>query len=339
MQPVGLTRAGVVLPITGFLRRIGAPVERLLAQSGLPPWILDEPEALIPTMTTARLLTHAARVEGIENIGLLSGQEASIETLGIFGRLIRRSRTVGEALETIVRYHPAFSSNGRMWLSADGDHVEVCNAIDNGFDDGWEQVSHYSLMLMLGIIRLGADPTWRPAAIKLQTTESAVLRDVEALCTTRVEFAQPATTVVLPRALLAAPLRRPPVDLELPEGIESWSASGPDHNFAGSVVQVIEMLSWDSYPSIHRTADILGVSVRTLQRHLAAAGCTHESLVGQARFATAASLLEETNSKILDIALDLGYSDHAHFTRAFRRWSGHSPQEYRRAYRANHHDA
>src|SRR5438093_5743327 len=57
---------------------------------------------------------------------------------------------------------------------------------------------------------------------------------------------------------------------------------------------------------------------------------THELLVGRARFATAAGVLEETDTKILDTALDLGYSDHAHFTRAFRRWADCSPQEYRR---------
>jgi AraC-like DNA-binding protein len=98
-------------------------------------------------------------------------------------------------------------------------------------------------------------------------------------------------------------------------------------------VQVVEMLSWNGYPSIEQTARVLGTSVRTLQRHLAAAGCTHEAVVGRARFAAAASLLEETDTKILDIALDLGYSDHAHFTRAFRRWAGCSPQEYRRRHR------
>jgi AraC-like DNA-binding protein len=70
--------------------------------------------------------------------------------------------------------------------------------------------------------------------------------------------------------------------------------------------------------------------VRTLQRQLAEAGITHEALVGRARYATAAAVLEETDLKILEIALDLGYSDHAHFTRAFRRWAGCSPQEYRR---------
>jgi AraC-like DNA-binding protein len=71
------------------------------------------------------------------------------------------------------------------------------------------------------------------------------------------------------------------------------------------------------------------MSVRTLQRGLAAAGVSHEVLVAQTRFATAAAVLEQTNAKILDLALDLGYSDHANFTRAFRRWAGCSPQEYR----------
>ena len=76
------------------------------------------------------------------------------------------------------------------------------------------------------------------------------------------------------------------------------------------------------------------MSVRTLQRRLAAAGVSHEVLVAQTRFATAAAVLEQTNAKILDLALDLGYSDHANFTRAFRRWAGCSPQEYRRETRA-----
>jgi AraC-like DNA-binding protein len=54
------------------------------------------------------------------------------------------------------------------------------------------------------------------------------------------------------------------------------------------------------------------------------------SLVARARFATAASLLEETDTKILDIALDLGYSDHATSRGRFRRWAGCSPQQFRR---------
>jgi AraC-like DNA-binding protein len=71
------------------------------------------------------------------------------------------------------------------------------------------------------------------------------------------------------------------------------------------------------------------MSVRTLQRRLAQAGASHNVLVAQARFATAAVVLERPDAKILELALDLGYSDHANFTRAFRRWAGCAPREFR----------
>jgi AraC-like DNA-binding protein len=77
------------------------------------------------------------------------------------------------------------------------------------------------------------------------------------------------------------------------------------------------------------TAEFVGMSVRTLQRRLAQAGTSHHMLVARARFATAAAVLERTDAKILELALDLGYSDHANFTRAFRHWAGCAPREYR----------
>jgi AraC-like DNA-binding protein len=136
--------------------------------------------------------------------------------------------------------------------------------------------------------------------------------------------------IAVPRALLAAPL--PPLSgIEVPSDVvKKWKSSAPARDFARSIRQAVETLSCgEEYPSIGQTADFVGMSVRTLQRGLAAAGLSHEVIVAQTRFATAAAVLERTNAKILDLALDLGYSDHANFTRAFRRWAGCSPQEYR----------
>jgi len=331
MDRIGLTRASVLAPAVTFLRRRQAPLEQLLVKASLPAWAIDDPDRLIPTSVVARLLTHAARAERLETFGILAGQAAGIETLGTYGRLIRRSRTLGDALDATVRYHPTFSSNGRMWLVRRGDDVELCQAFSARYDREWEQASHYILTLMLSIVRLAAGPTWRPAEVRFQTGEAPAVRAVDALSAARVAFAQRSTAIVLPKALLREPLKPPMLDIEISrETIEAWRASAPPTTFTESVGHVVEMLSWQGYPDIVVTADILGMSVRTLQRHLAAVGLTHESLVGRARFATAASLLEETDTKILDIALDLGYSDHAHFTRAFHRWAGCSPQEFRR---------
>ncbi len=124
MPLMGLTRAGIISPIVAFLERVGAPVERLLARAGAPAWARTDPEMRIPTSSTVRLLAQAARAQGIENLGLLSGQEARIESLGIFGRLIRLSATVGEALEEVVHDNPIFSSDGQVWLRPRGEHVE-----------------------------------------------------------------------------------------------------------------------------------------------------------------------------------------------------------------------
>jgi AraC-like DNA-binding protein len=334
MALIGLTRAGVISPIVAFLERVGAPVEELLVRANIPEWARNDPEMLIATSSTARLLADGARTLGIENLGLLAGQEARIESLGVFGRLIRRAPTVGEALREVVGDHPMFSSNGRMWLHPRGEQVEFCQAFANKFDksdDGWQQANHYILMLMLGIVRLGGDSTWRPAEVQLQTGESAALRDAKPLGAARLTFGQPATSITLPPTLLRRRIPPPDGDLEIPgDGIDAWKTSAPARDFVASVVQAVEVLSWEGYPHIHLTAEFLGMSVRTLQRHLAAAGFTHDLLVGRARFATATALLDETDTKILDIALDLGYSDHAHFTRAFRQWAGCSPQEYRR---------
>ena len=122
----------------------------------------------------------------------------------------------------------------------------------------------------------------------------------------------------------------PPATETPSEVLDERQSSAPVPDFVTSIRQAVETLSrGDDYPSVQQTAEFVGISVRTLQRGLAAGGVSHEALVAQTRFAAAAVLLERANGTILDIALSLGYSDQANFTRAFRRWAGCSPREYR----------
>jgi len=223
-----------------------------------------------------------------------------------------------------------------MWVDSQGEQVRVCLAFTACFDGDWQQADHYVLMLILGLLRLGAGATWRPAAVQLQTIECDAVSNFEPLSTARINFAQPVTAVTFPRMLLDATLQPPRGDAgALDQGVDAWQASAPADDFIGSIFQVIQTLSRDGYPNTQQTADVLGLGVRSFQRHLASAGVTHEALVRRVRLATAVALLKETNARVLDIALDLGYSDHAHFTRAFRRWTGRSPQDFRRQYQAS----
>jgi len=72
----------------------------------------------------------------------------------------------------------------------------------------------------------------------------------------------------------------------------------------------------------------LHTSVRPLQRRLSAAGLTFTDLVDEIRRSAAIELVQAGTLTRLQIALMLGYSEQAHFTRAFRRWTGASPRQY-----------
>ena len=332
MTYVPLTRVSMILPTVDFLHRAGASVDRLLAMAHLPPWITTDSEMLVPSQSSTRLRGLAARVLAMPNLGLDVGERTAAEPSGLFGTLRRRAPTLGAMLQAAVRYSPMLSSRGRLRLRVAGDLVELTKTLTVALDPrdfASQQEDQFVLGLMIGVVRLAAGPSWQPAEVHLQTDEAPALRDAGSLGSAHVTFRQPATMIAFPRALLAAPLAPPPRIEVAGDAVEAWKSSAPTRDFVGSIRQAVETLSCRDYPNIRMTAEFIGMSVRTLQRRLAQAGTSHDLLVAQARFATAAAVLEQTDAKILSLALDLGYSDHANFTRAFRRWAGCSPREYR----------
>jgi AraC-like DNA-binding protein len=82
---------------------------------------------------------------------------------------------------------------------------------------------------------------------------------------------------------------------------------------------------------IDHLARATGASVRTLQRRLKAAGVTYADLQNDVRRTLALNLLENDTLALTEIAFSLGYSEVSAFNHAFRRWTGQSPGQYRRA--------
>ena len=98
-----------------------------------------------------------------------------------------------------------------------------------------------------------------------------------------------------------------------------------------SVREEISRLFPTGNPTLGAVARALRVSPRTLQRQLAEAGFTFQALVGEVRLVNAIRLISE-HYKLSDIAFRLGYADASSFTRAFERWTGLTPQKYRRRF-------
>ncbi|UHD17620.1 AraC family transcriptional regulator [Thiocapsa bogorovii] len=73
------------------------------------------------------------------------------------------------------------------------------------------------------------------------------------------------------------------------------------------------------------------MSERILQRRLAQSGSTYSQVVQGARFSIASDLMADSDLDITDIAFAACYDNAPHFSRAFKRLTGMTPRDYRRA--------
>lgn len=89
-----------------------------------------------------------------------------------------------------------------------------------------------------------------------------------------------------------------------------------------------DRLSDDHELSLKAMAGRVGVSARTLQRRLKYCGVEFEELLDETRRSEAIRLIREGGHSMTEIAYRVGYSDPAHFTRAFRRWTGMAPSRF-----------
>ena len=82
-------------------------------------------------------------------------------------------------------------------------------------------------------------------------------------------------------------------------------------------------------PTMSVAAEQLGMSVRSLRRSLSEQAVCYPKLLEETRVAFAKRLLEDSARSIYQVAFDMGFSDPTAFHRAFRRWTGMTPLQYR----------
>jgi AraC-like DNA-binding protein len=335
MNAIPLVRVNAILPFVNFLNQIGAPTHRLLNQAKLPVFALDEPEALISLYQGFAFIDRAARAEGIEDLGILVGQQTPIQALGMFGHSLSQALTMYDLLKRISNLMSAFSSGERSHFTVIGDQVWLQHTYSTPPAIATYPARCYGLMLYLNAIRLFTRSAWQPTAIYFQTNHVKTRGLCESCPQTQFFFNQPINAIVFSRSLLSLPLSasgRNHSSEGYPQAAYAiWQKSAPAPEFFGSLRQLLGSLMLDGFPlTIDLVAEASGMSVRSLQRRLTAAGLSYADLIDQLRFDQAIQLLGNPTLKLVEVAAELGYRDQANFTRAFKRWTGTSPHEFRR---------
>lgn len=337
MGAIALTRASQLIQITDTLERLDRSAERMLERAKLPQWHLSDPDDLIPTEHIYQLMDTASRSLGCPTFGLQVGLHNSTANLGTFGRLVTDALTPYQSFEKSCRLLHLHSSFARNWMTGAGEEVWFCHSELRGPRAGRWQMEQYILMRLIEHVDVVCHSPWRPAKVALQTHSAPESELREELRDPQIRVGQKFTGIAVPWALLTRRLRRRAITgRETREEAEQrLLETAPAVDFVGALRQLIGTLLKEGSPQIETMAKIVGLSVRSLQRRLAANDRSYSQIIAEARYQAATRLLSNADIRITDIAFELDYSDSAHFTRAFKRWAGVTPREYRSYQRAN----
>jgi AraC-like DNA-binding protein len=326
IHAIPLVRAGALAPFVDFLDEVGAPCDRLLEGVHLSPEMLTDPFALFPLRQGFRFVDAAAHSQGIEDLGLIVGRRTGIAGLLPLGGLLSPQQRLGEAISLLIQGMRYFNPGERLSLECRADLAFFRHCMSTPH----RQADLFSLMVMIDVVRLAAGPRWQPIAVYLPQREASRSRAYEAALSVPCHRGADCWTVVFDVALFEETLRYCRPSRRSPdETMAALQCSAPAGDFHESLCQLITSMLPLGNPTLRAVADAGGLSPRTLQRRLGEAGCTYSDLLEAARLQAATRLLMEKGVKIVEVAFNLGYSDAANFTRAFRRWTGTAPRKAR----------
>ncbi len=303
----------------------------MLRESGLDPDEVSRPdENLPPAQLDAFWRTLAARAGS--GFGLQAAELLPRGALRGPEYAFRVSATLDDGLRVLTRFSPLLQSEGGYDLRPDpGGGVSVLYTAPYG--NGAERAAvSFALGAVLSIGRAATGVGWRPQLVRVQHPMGR-RPAYGAFFGAPVSFEQSENALLIPPETLALPMRdADPVlaDLLLRYLTNELHARRPAQSLADAVRTAILTALPEQEAGLESVARRLGISSRVLQKRLQQAGTSFQELLDHARAAHAKRYLLQPTANLSAAAEQLGYSDVTAFHRAFKRWTGLTPGEFRR---------
>jgi AraC-like DNA-binding protein len=311
-----------------------APAE-LYRAAGLDPAMLDDPDRRIPYAQIVALYEEAARLTGDDAFGLHLGERTSPKVFDVLGYVLINSPTLGEGLSRVVRYHSIWNDGAGYTLDTDGARARL------GYNyltlDGRDcrHDCEMTLAITVHLSRAATRVEWTPVEVSFQHARPRDISEHQRIFRSPVHFSRPANEVVFDASLLSLPVADADAALcaLLERHAEEMLSKFPRR---GGLTDEVRRRLCDALGGgdlgLDTLAQQLGLSARTLQRKLKDEGTSHHDLLEEIRRDLSKRYLQEPRMAICEVAYLLGFSDASAFHRAFRRWTGLTPAEFRRTH-------
>ena len=312
------------------LRELEISPAAVLRRAGLPARFLEQSKIWMTTEERFAFYQAVAEVSGDPTIGLKLGSEKRVERYNPISIIALYSRSFRDAIERMARYK-RLTGPQELSLEQHGDEcrVEFHWLLTDQEVPSTQVDTCFAWMLTIG--QRGTGRELRPYRVELARPESH-REEYEKHFVCPVLFDRPRDLLVF----LSEDLDRPfqtynPDLLELvaPQLDRELSRQLEDSTLANQVKGTIKTLAAGKRPRLENLAAELRLSPRTLQRRLLEEGLSFHKLLEDARRELAQHYLTHSDLELNEVAHLIGYEDPNSFFRAFQKWEGTSPGEWR----------
>ena len=314
----------------------GASRAQVLALAGIAASELQRQRW--PIDHIARLWRAAAQATQDPSFGLTVGASVGPASLNVVSYLLQSAPTLRAALAAVQKYQSLISDGGRFQTIAGEGH---CWVIYHPRQGTLAFSPHQVEAVLAAVVVLARGITGRgnalvPLAVQFNQPQLGPLAAYTALLGNRVQFEQAFSGVLWDDATLDAPL--PQADQQLAQlhqrlANERLAAltEGNDlvPRLAQWLAQQLTQSAAHGTPTRRQAALHLGLSERTLARQLQVQQHSFSSLLDAARRSAALQALQEGQPSAPQLASALGFADASVLQRAFKRWTGQTPGQWR----------
>lgn len=331
---IPMVRASAFAPFVIYLNEIAPSAGEASLLLKLSPTVVEDPDALVPLEPALDLVAWYAKELKCADLGLRVGNSWHVDNLGTYGMLILRAKKLSEALETACLMFPKMNSGASLNIEPTMGGVWFRHLLIGEDRPGSAQGHLFTLTLLVDLVRVAAGRTWQPTRARLPGKALAAVPADSPLRPILEEASCNEAAILIESTLLNLPIHGLNGNGHgngngVAERLDRFEATAPSRQFLRSLEQCLVPLMKGGRVSLDHVAAVSTLSTRTLQRRLDEEGLSFSEVLDRTRAAEARRLLAERDLKVIEIAYELGYAEPASFTRAFTRWTGLSPSEYR----------
>lgn len=317
--------------MVNFAASFGIDKETCLLGTSISEAQLHDSEALISYSQEMRLVENLILALPNESaLGFKLGLQYTISTFGVWGFALRTSQTLREAAAIALRYLPlstaycgmqTLDENGNLYILFDSTDIPSplrCFLLERDMATGVNLINELSLA---GV---------KLSKIEFQGSPPDYANEIEALIGVKPVYHSQynALGVTIEEADRLLPTYDPQLVRLMGDQCRYQLERRQQTGVTGQVRQQI-LGTLGLVASLEEVAKALAMSPRSLRRKLESENTNYKNVLDQERQQIAQLLLHGSNMKLDELAFHLGYTDTASFSRAFRRWNGCSPGEFR----------